>query len=104
ELNNPLTSISVYGDFLVKLLEREGLDNELDKAKKIVDGAGRIQKLTRDLMSYARPAGEMELVAVNEVVRQSLVFCEHLLHRAEAVVELRLAEELPRVRGIVTRL
>ncbi len=104
ELNNPLTSISVYADYLVKLLDKEGLAQDLDKAKKIVDGAARIQKLTRDLMSYARPSGEMEPVQINEVVRQSLVFCEHLLHRAEAVVELRLADHLPRVRAIRTQL
>jgi PAS domain S-box-containing protein len=104
ELNNPLTSISVYADYLVKLLEREGLEQDLDKAKKIVDGASRIQKLTRDLMSYARPSGEMEPVPINEVVKQSLVFCEHLLHRAEAVVELRLTDGLPRVRAIRTQL
>jgi PAS domain S-box-containing protein len=104
ELNNPLTSISVYADYLVKLLEKEGLRDDLDKARKIVEGANRIQKLTRDLMSYARPAGEFEPVQMNEVVRQSLVFCEHILHRVEAVVELRLADSLPRVRGIRTQL
>jgi signal transduction histidine kinase len=74
ELNNPLTSISVYGDYLVKLLERSGDRTEVDKAIKVVEGAARIQKLTRDLMSYARPSGEYEWVAVNEVVRQALVF------------------------------
>jgi PAS domain S-box-containing protein len=104
ELNNPLTSISVYADYLLKLLEREGDPEDLDKAKKIVDGAARIQKLTRDLMSYARPSGELEMVSLNEVVRQSLVFCEHLLNRVEAVVELRLAEGLPRVPAIRTQL
>jgi len=104
ELNNPLTSISVYGDYLVKLLEREGLKDDLDKARKIVEGAGRIQKLTRDLMSYARPAGEFEAVCINEVIKQSLVFCEHLLHRVEAAVELRLSDDTPRVRGIRTQL
>ena len=73
ELNNPLTSISVYGDYLVRLLERGGeRGGDLDKANKIVEGAGRIQKLTRDLMSYARPSGEYEWVLVNDVVRQAL--------------------------------
>jgi signal transduction histidine kinase len=97
ELNNPLTSISVYGDYLVRVLEQSGDPGDLEKARKIVEGAGRIQKLTRDLMSYARPGGERELVSINEVVRQALVFCEHALHRAEAVVELRLVDGLPRV-------
>jgi two-component system, NtrC family, sensor kinase len=104
ELNNPLTSISVYGDFLVRLFERGGAPGDLDKAKKVVEGASRIQKLTRDLMSYARPSGEVELVYANDVVRQALVFCEHVIKRADAVVELRLAEGLPRVRAIRAQL
>src|SRR5262249_47459691 len=39
-------------------------------------------------------------VALNDVVRQALVFCEHVVRRAEAVVELRLADGLPRTRAI----
>jgi signal transduction histidine kinase len=101
ELNNPLTSISVYAGYLVKLLERgEASPGDLEKAKRVVEGAARIQKLTRDLMSYARPSGELELVGVNEVVGQAMSFCEHLLKRAEATLELHLAEGLPRVRAI----
>jgi two-component system, NtrC family, sensor kinase len=104
ELNNPLTSISVYGDYLVRLLERGGEKGDADKAHRIVEGAGRIQKLTRDLMSYARPAGEFEWVGINEVVEQALVFCEHIARRAEVTVNLTLAEELPLVHGIRAQL
>ncbi len=104
ELNNPLTSISVYGDFLMQHHERAGHAAEGDKARKIVEGAARIQKLTRDLMTYARPAGEFEEVDLNGVVRQALVFCEHTLDRAEVVIELVLAERLVPVRAIPTQL
>jgi signal transduction histidine kinase len=41
---------------------------------------------------------------INEVVRTALVFCEHVLHRAEAVVEVELADEAPTVRAIPTQL
>ncbi|MDB4968171.1 MAG: Sensor protein [Myxococcales bacterium] len=105
ELNNPLTSISVYGDYLVRLLERAGGDKgDADKANKIVEGAARIQKLTRDLMNYARPSGEYEWVAVNDVVKQALTFCEHIVRRGEAEVTLTLAEELPRIHAIRAQL
>jgi signal transduction histidine kinase len=104
ELNNPLTSISVYGDYLVRLFERGGERGDLDKANKIVEGAGRIQKLTRDLMSYARPSGEYEWVLLNDVVRQALTFCEHIVRRGEAEVTLALGDELPRVHGIRAQL
>ena len=104
ELNNPLTSISVYGDYLVRLFERGGEKSDLEKATKIVEGAGRIQKLTRDLMSYARPSGEYEWVFLNDVVRQALVFCEHIVRRGEGEVTLALGEELPRVHAIRAQL
>jgi len=104
ELNNPLTSISVYGEYIVRLLDKTATPGDVDKAKKIVEGAARIQKLTRDLMSYARPSGELELVAINDVVRQALTFCDHVLKRADATLELRLTESLPRVRAIPTQL
>jgi two-component system NtrC family sensor kinase len=104
ELNNPLTSISVYGDYLVRLCERGGEKGDLDKATKIVEGAARIQKLTRDLMSYARPSGEYEWVLVNDIVKQALVFCEHIVRRGEAEVTLALGDGLPRVHAIRAQL
>ncbi len=103
ELNNPLTSISVYGEFLVRQLEK-GLPGDLERARKVVEGAGRIQKLTKDLISYARPSGEWELASLNDVVRTAMVFCEHTLHRAEVLVDLELTETLPLVRAIPTQL
>ena len=35
-------------------------------------------------MSYARPSGEYEWVLINDVVRQALTFCEHVVRRGEA--------------------
>jgi signal transduction histidine kinase len=55
-------------------------------------------------MSYARPAGEFESVAINEVARTALVFCEHVFKRAEARLQTELSDGLPRVRAIPTQL
>ena len=105
ELNNPLTSISVYGEYILRLLEKKGASQpDLEKAKKIVEGATRIQKLTRDLTNYARPSGEFEAVELNEVVREAIDFCEHVLRRADALLELRLVGGLPRVPAIRAQL
>jgi signal transduction histidine kinase len=89
---------------MVRLLEKSGSGGDVDKARRVVEGASRIQKLTRDLMNYARPSGEPEIVGLNEVVRQALTFCEHVIKRAEAEVKLELADDLPRVRVIPTQL
>ncbi len=103
ELNNPLTSISVYSEYLVRQIERNQ-SPDLERARKVVEGAARIHKLTRDLITYARPSGEWELAPLNDVVRTALVFCEHVLHRAEAKVETDLGEGLPAVRAMPAQL
>jgi two-component system, NtrC family, sensor kinase len=100
EINNPLTSITVYADYLKKKLEREGSDPaDTERMGKILDGAERILRFSRDLVAYARPSGDVDAVSVNEVVEQSLSFCEHILKKAEARVELSLGE-LPPIHGI----
>jgi two-component system, NtrC family, sensor kinase len=100
EINNPLTSITVYADYLKKKLERDGADPaDVDRMGKILDGAERILRFSRDLVAYARPSGDVDAVSVNEVVEQSLSFCEHILKKAEARVELSLGE-LPPIHGI----
>ena len=41
---------------------------------------------------------------INDIVKQSLVFCEHIVRRGEAEGTLALGDELPRVRGIRAQL
>ncbi len=101
ELNNPLTSISVYAEFLLKKAERRGEteaseDGDVVKLSRIVAGAQRIKSFARDLVQYAKPAGdERMLVSINAIVRQSLSFCEHLFGRSNVELEVELSEELP---------
>lgn len=88
ELNNPLTSISVYGEFLLKKGEREGYDPaDIEKLRRIVENTERILRFTRDLVTYARPSTEEPaFVPIGEVIEQSLLFCEHVIHEARAKV------------------
>jgi two-component system, NtrC family, sensor kinase len=87
ELNNPLTSITVYADYLRKKLERCG-DHPLagagdqEKLQRIGDAAQRILLFAKDLVQYAKPSGDApEPIEVRGVVKQSLSFCEHLFER-----------------------
>ncbi len=128
ELNNPLTSISVYAEFLLKKSERhyeqvkerrkepleeppqdgdlsesetKALEGDITKLSRIVSGAQRIQVFARDLVQYAKPAGdEQETISVNAVIRQSLSFCEHLFGRSDIELETDLAANLPPVVGV----
>ena len=91
ELNNPLTSISVYGEYLLRKGERaEDEPADLEKLRRIVESADRILKFTRDLVSYARPSTEEPaFVRIRDVLEQSLVFCEHVVGEAGAGVVKR---------------
>ncbi|MBX3276099.1 MAG: PAS domain S-box protein [Sandaracinaceae bacterium] len=102
ELNNPLTSISVYGEYLLRKGERSGNDPaDLEKMRRIVESADRILKFTRDLVTYARPSTEEPaFVRVRDVVEQSLLFCDHVVSEVGANVVRRFACGDARVYGV----
>jgi PAS domain S-box-containing protein len=95
ELNNPLTSIIVYADFLLKKLDR-GDPGDVEKLRRILEGAQRILNFSRNLVQYAKPSSEqLDVVSLNDIVRQSLSFCEHILKNAQVDLSLSLEAELP---------
>jgi two-component system NtrC family sensor kinase len=109
EINNPLTSVQVCAGTLSRkiALAFEGkAPNTFDAAdrdrlKKIEEGAERIRRFARELVSYARPSGgEVEEIAINELLEQGLSFCEHVLDAARARVERDYAANLPRVQAV----
>ncbi len=98
ELNNPLTSIGVYADYLAKKLERSD-PADADKARRVLDAAARIRRLTQELMSLARPASDPAPLDVNEVLLRSLSLCEHVAAQARVRLEAVYGDALPRVLG-----
>jgi PAS domain S-box-containing protein len=106
ELNNPLTSISVYAEYLLKKMRAGQADpGDISKMEKVQEGADRIQKLTRDLVSYGRPSSEEpEVLQLNELIAQGLSFCEHTIRKHEVVVRTDLIAELPPVLANRTQL
>ncbi len=102
ELNNPLTSIAAYTDFLLRRnTAREGADaDDVERLRRIAESASRMLRFTRDLVSYARPAGDVPVpVQLNAVVDRALAFCEHELVDVGAVVHRHFDADLDLVRG-----
>ncbi len=97
ELNNPLTSITVYADFLLRKAEKSGAEGgDVEKLARIVEASNRMLRFTRDLVTYARPSGEERgAVSLDDVVREALSFCEHVLDRASAHVAITLGGTPP---------
>jgi PAS domain S-box-containing protein len=109
EINNPLTSIQVCAEFVLRKAQLATMgraqnafeEPDIDRLKKIQEGAERIRRFARDLVSYARPSGsEVEKVSLNEVVEQGLSFCEHILSDAQARLERDLNRSLPAIQAI----
>jgi two-component system, NtrC family, sensor kinase len=103
ELNNPLTSIIAYAEYLMRkaqqrLPQPEAVD-DLERLRRIQEAAGRILRFSRDLVAYARPSNEIPgPVSLSEVVDKALVFCEHEF--SGITVERQLPTHLPAIRGV----
>ncbi|HVK86241.1 MAG TPA: ATP-binding protein [Kofleriaceae bacterium] len=102
ELNNPLTSITVYAEYLVRKLESQGAEEtDVEKLRRIGASAQRILRFSRDLVQYARPSGrDLEPVDLAAVVRQSVSICEHLIERGGIDLSVDIDPELPAVHAV----
>ena len=109
EINNPLTSIQMCVEAVLRksVLATEGrvpnlIDPiDIERLRKIQDGAERIHKFSRDLTTYARPSGrDIEEVNLNEVVDHALSFCEPVLYETKATLVRELAPDLPPVQVV----
>jgi two-component system, NtrC family, sensor kinase len=106
EINNPLTSVQMCIEAVLRkgLLALEGRvanlfePHDVERLKKIQEGAERIRKFTRDLTTYARPSGrEVEPVELSDVVEHALSFCEPVLFAAKAKLARNLGGDLPKI-------
>ncbi len=106
ELNNPLTSITVYAEYLVRKLEAAGSEpSDVEKLRRIGGSAQRILRFSRDLVQYARPSGRnLEAVDLAGVVRQSVSICEHLIERGGIDLQVEVDPELPIVQAVTGQL
>src|SRR5688572_16037765 len=106
ELNNPLTSITVYAEYLVRKLEAAGTDPpDVEKLRRIGASAQRILRFSRDLVQYARPSGkDTESVDLAAVVRQSVSICEHLVERGGISLGVEVDPQLPVVQAVAGQL
>jgi two-component system, NtrC family, sensor kinase len=106
ELNNPLTSITVYAEYLVRKLEAQGTEQaDIEKLRRIGASAQRILRFSRDLVQYARPSGkETESVDLSAVVRQSVSICEHLVERGGIALAVEVDPQLPVVQAVAGQL
>jgi PAS domain S-box-containing protein len=102
EINNPLTSISVYGEYLLSKLTRSGAEHaDLKRVERILRSSDRIMSFTRNLLTYARPSKEeAQPIVLNDALQEAVGFCEHIVRDAGVSVELDYGENLPKVNAV----
>jgi signal transduction histidine kinase len=107
ELNNPLTSIAAYTDFLIRraAARPNAEPDDVERLRRIAESANRLLRFTRDLVSYARPSGDVPIqVHLNGVIERALAFCEHEIVGVGVVVERTLDPQIGMVRGLPEQL
>lgn len=105
ELNNPLTSIVAYTDWLMRKVGPGGDPDSLERLRRIGESSSRILRFTRDLVAYARPSSEVPApVSLHHVIDQAFAFCEHVIAQHGARVERSFSDQLPGVRGMPEQL
>lgn len=105
ELNNPLTSIIAYADYLTKKARKSGGDPmDIERLGRIQEAADRILRFSRDLTDYTRPSTEERgALSIHEIVERALTFCEHVLEESGVSVTKTFAD-VPPVRGVAGQL
>ena len=106
ELNNPLTSIQVYADYLEQKWRGDGHDvADLRKIERIAQGAARIMRFTRDLITYARPSEDAPVsMSVVDSIEQAIGFCEHIITDRGAHVRRDFPRQMPKLLAIKEQL
>ncbi|UCH29400.1 MAG: PAS domain-containing protein [Myxococcales bacterium] len=102
EINNPLTSISVYGEYLLSKLTRSGAEeSDVKRVERILRSSDRIMSFTRNLLTYARPSKEeAQPLDVNDVLEEAIGFCDHIIREARMTVLRDYGEGLPRITAV----
>lgn len=113
ELNNPLTSIVAYSDYLIrKAVDVSGPDGvgsregeDVERLRRISESANRMLRFTRELVSYARPSGgAAATVVLHSVIDRAVAFCEHVLSAAGVRVERVYGADVLTIRAVSEQL
>jgi signal transduction histidine kinase len=96
EVNNPLAVIKTSLSIVSRRLAGEDVTKEnLDIVEEEIE---RIARTVRQLFDFSRPASDISLLQVNEVIQNLMKFMEATLAARRIESRLELADDLPRVR------
>lgn len=88
ELNNPLTTLTLYGERLLHKARGQQRDpREIEQIRRMIDAAERMTRIVKEVGSYARPASSATaLLSVARLLDTAIELCEPAI--AEAMVRV----------------
>lgn len=102
EINNPLGSIAVCGEGLLKRIESGGLppDQEREYLETIVSEAYRARSITSRLLNLSRPdTSASGSVDVRSLFREAESLTRHILEEKHISLDLKVDDAIPPVDG-----
>lgn len=104
EINNPLSGILTYSKLLKKWVDNDQVENEkkdeaLQCLELISSESRRCGDLVKSLLSFSRQAPmNVQPTDINKLVQQCVLLLRHNLDHASILLNLNLAEGLPRLQ------
>lgn len=101
DLNNPLTAILAYSEYLNRSLPAAGVPApDIERLARIREAADTVLRHTRSLVDYARPPqSPVTAVDINAVIDRALALCEHEFARTGLRAKAEVAPHLPPAMG-----
>ena len=102
EMNNPLTAITVYADYLRTAFRKGPLAPDAgEKLEEIAFAGERIQGFVQSLLGFARPtANTPRALDINALVTASMRLCHYDLKKGAVEVSTNYGERLPWIAGV----
>ena len=103
EINNPLGGILLYSNLVLEEMTDDNASRE--NMEKIIYQTDRCKKIVQNLLDFARtPSGDMVKLSINNVIMTSLNLVKDQSMFLGIEVTTNLAENLPEIRGDISRL
>ena len=101
ELNNPLQAIITYSELVKRRLDEIGETDTARKISTVIEAGERVRRLSRNLISYARPGSEkIEEVDLKSLVDEILSFSSYELGRGGVEIKNLVPENLPPMKAV----
>ncbi|MGA2938211.1 MAG: ATP-binding protein [Syntrophobacteraceae bacterium] len=98
EVGNPLNNISMLAQNFLDLYDNMGRDEHIEYMKRVEEETGRIQRIVKDLLDFARPKKpDLKETLINNVVHKSMRLVHNMICICNIEAQLELGDDLPSV-------